>query len=177
MVPETWSRRRGRLVEPATLAAELLSDPEVEGLTVSGGEPFEQPDALAALLGAFRAAGRNTWVYTGHTFEALVARGEPGTDAALSLTDVLVDGRYEAEKGGALRLRGSANQRILHLSGAVAPARIREAASAQVQVTLDAAGGMMVVGIPPPGFMAALHEGMQARGVAVNPVDDNDRGR
>ena len=86
----------------------------VEGITVSGGEPFMQPEGLLALLGEAKSRGLGAVVYTGFRIEELtgVAR------SCVWLMDVLVDGAYE--EGNAeltLLARGSSNQRFHFLTG------------------------------------------------------------
>jgi anaerobic ribonucleoside-triphosphate reductase activating protein len=91
-------------------------DPEcVSGLTVSGGEPFEQPEALKDLLQAARNRGLNTLVYTGYTWEELWARREP----ALQFCDYLIDGPYEQGNPPRCGWSGSGNQRFLVLCDGV----------------------------------------------------------
>jgi len=165
MVPETWSPQIGRLIPAAELADEILALPDLDGLTVSGGEPTEQPRAVADLLRRVKVAGKNTWVYSGYTLEELVARGDPDTDALLAAADVLVDGRYEQDKAGLFRWRGSPNQRFHHLSSAIPVAEDGGAGNARVEVRLDNAGSLTVIGVPPPGFLIQLRRRLKARGV------------
>ncbi len=86
---------------------------EVEGLTVLGGEPFENPmGLLKALKNIRKEIDKTIWVYTGFVFEDLmnikIAR------EILEEIDVLVDGEFiEALKDLKLKFRGSSNQRII----------------------------------------------------------------
>ena len=81
-----------------------------DGITVSGGEPLQQAEAVAALLGAARARGLSTLVFSGYTLDEIGAL--PHGPAVLAQLDVLVDGRYVAGERRAEGLRGSENQRI-----------------------------------------------------------------
>lgn len=167
ITPEMWSSQGGRLVDPCTLAEELMASPWLDGITVSGGEPTEQPAAVGELLARFKQAGKNTWVYSGYTLEELVAKADPMLDRLLSMTDVLVDGRYKIEAAAALRLRGSRNQRIIHLSNAIAPVPPAGENSARVELTLDDQGRLVIVGIPPAGFLPHLKRALEERGLSV----------
>lgn len=167
MAPETWDRNGGRKVDVDALAEQILDNPDHEGLTVSGGEPFAQAAPVAELLQRVRAAGWNTWVYTGWLREDLQARRDPDVDRLLAAADVLVDGPYRADRAGTFPFRGSSNQRILLQTGAIPESRVLAASGARVQVTLDDAGGMVIVGIPPPHFMERLHEALERRGIRV----------
>jgi anaerobic ribonucleoside-triphosphate reductase activating protein len=85
-----------------------------EGLTVSGGEPLQQAEAVVALLEEARAAGLSTLVFTGLTWEEV--QRLPLAPRILGCVDVMVAGRYVAEKRVAEGLLGSANQTVHLLS-------------------------------------------------------------
>ena len=85
----------------------------LDGITLTGGEPFCQPEACAELARGAHKLGLNVWVYTGYLFENLLN----GTDAQRELlknADVLVDGPFLiAQKSMDVRFRGSKNQRLI----------------------------------------------------------------
>jgi anaerobic ribonucleoside-triphosphate reductase activating protein len=116
-VPETHDPRGGVELTVGEVV-ELLLDGQGEprdGVTVLGGEPFLQPEGLAALLGALKGRGLHVTLYTGYTLEALRARGEAAVDEALALADILIDGPYVAQLSrGAGEWRGSTNQRVIY---------------------------------------------------------------
>jgi len=168
MVPETWATTGGQWVDPLELAHAILARQDIEGITVSGGEPTEQAAAVAQLLARVKAAGKNTWVYSGYTLEELLDRHDPATDEMLSLTDVLVDGRYDIKQAGSYPLRGSANQRIIHLTNAIPPSRVSQEASSQIEIRLDNQGHLVLIGIPPPGLLAHFHDALSIRGLVVS---------
>ena len=88
-----------------------LEDPSVSGLTILGGEPFENCDGLINLIKKIKT-NKSIWIYSGYTFEQLV-KDEKALEL-LSLVDVLVDGPFiDSEKDLNLFYRGSKNQRIL----------------------------------------------------------------
>ncbi|MEG0014144.1 MAG: anaerobic ribonucleoside-triphosphate reductase activating protein [Cellulosilyticaceae bacterium] len=90
--------------------------PLIDGITLSGGDPFEQSVSLLPLLKVIKSLQLSVWVYTGYTYEELL--NNPSHARLLPYIDVLVDGRYiEALKTGTLKYIGSSNQRILQLTG------------------------------------------------------------
>ena len=96
-----------------------------DGVTVSGGEPFEQVSALTALVRYLRERGvEDLLVYTGYTLEELERRadGEPDVRYLLDNIGVLIDGPYIREQDdGRGNLAGSKNQRVLYLNESLKP--------------------------------------------------------
>ena len=124
IAPDWIPEAGGRSVPVPDLAAELLADPEVTGLTFSGGEPMRQAAALADLAREARAARDVTLiVFTGFRLAELLRRPPvPGTARLLAEADVLVDGRYVAARNDGRGLRGSDNQRVHLLTGRLSDA-------------------------------------------------------
>ncbi len=88
----------------------------LDGVTLTGGEPFFQAEDCAKIAMAAHEKGLNVWTYTGYTYEQLLAgQGKhPGWNELLSQTDVLVDGRFLLEQRSLeIKFRGSRNQRLI----------------------------------------------------------------
>ncbi|MCM1028928.1 MAG: anaerobic ribonucleoside-triphosphate reductase activating protein [Pseudoflavonifractor sp.] len=115
--PHTHPFDAGYETTPAELAARLLTmDLDV---TLSGGDPAYQPEEAAELARAIRHGGHTVWLYTGFTFEELMA--SPTRRALLEAVDVVVDGPFiEALRDVKLQFRGSSNQRILDIPASLA---------------------------------------------------------
>jgi anaerobic ribonucleoside-triphosphate reductase activating protein len=104
------------------LLARIDANPLLSGVTLTGGEPFEQAAALLPLAREVRRRGLSLWAYSGYLYEQLLA-GQPTAAAAelLRECDVLVDGPYiEAERSLGLKWRGSANQRLIDVPASLA---------------------------------------------------------
>ncbi len=113
--PDTHPFKRSLKYTSEVLFKECLL-PDIEGITVSGGEPFYQAEGLLHLLKTAREEyGLSTVVYSGFTYKQL--RSSPICRFCFEFIDVLIDGRYEEpKKEPTLLARGSTNQR-LHFLG------------------------------------------------------------
>lgn len=114
--PESHSFTEGYLVKEDKVITEILKNPLLDGVTLSGGEPFMQAAELAVVASAVKAKGLNVIVFSGYTFEELLAlsKERKGYSALLDNTDILVDGRFDINRRSMdLRFRGSANQRAI----------------------------------------------------------------
>jgi anaerobic ribonucleoside-triphosphate reductase activating protein len=154
-----WSPRTPvRPVPPAALAAELLADPDVTGLTFSGGEPMAQATALAAVIRAARRMRDVSLIcFTGYRLAELRARPPgPGVADLLAEADVLIDGRYVASRNDGRGLRGSGNQRVHLLTGRLAAAYPDLAGGlrrAEIRLRGDSA---LLVGVPDKAMAGAF---------------------
>jgi anaerobic ribonucleoside-triphosphate reductase activating protein len=103
--PETWDPDGGHEVSVDQLAEDYLGRRLLDGITLSGGDPFFQQDACVELLK--RLAGVNVWIYTGFEYEDI-------RDTELAkMADVLVTGRFIKELACEGKMYGSSNQRII----------------------------------------------------------------
>lgn len=114
-VPETHDRHNGKKVSISSILEEIVSKRyENDGVTILGGEPFDQSDSVAELVLRLNKLGSHIIVYTGNTIEYLTTRDDPSITYTLSHIDLLIDGPFEsslvAETG---EYRGSSNQRLL----------------------------------------------------------------
>ena len=113
--PHLLEDRPNQLRPVAQVIAEICATPDIEGITLLGGEPFHQAAACAVLCTALRAAGLSVMVFSGFTLAQLQAR--PAWAAFLAQIDLLVDGPYVAALHQTdRRWIGSTNQRIHFLT-------------------------------------------------------------
>ncbi|MDF2524364.1 MAG: nrdG, partial [Clostridiales bacterium] len=67
--PETHSFEGGQLITIAEILGMMKRNPLLDGITLSGGDPFEQAAEFAELARETRKAGLNVVTYTGYTYE------------------------------------------------------------------------------------------------------------
>lgn len=113
--PETWPMEGGDLLSIQEIFSDYLSRPHLRGLTLSGGEPFEQAAAGAEIAKLVHEAGGDVLIYTGYLLETLQskARTDSSIAALLDAADYLIDGPFVlAERDLSLAFRGSRNQKL-----------------------------------------------------------------
>ena len=123
--PETHDVNGGRLADTQEIIAQMGKNPLVRGVTLSGGEPMLQAQALCEVAQAAREMGLNVWCYTGFTLEALLAEHRADRMRLLALCDVLVDGPFVASlRSLDLLYCGSSNQRLIRVKETLESGRI-----------------------------------------------------
>lgn len=166
---DTWASGRGLTTVGAVVQAVEPWLEQADGITVSGGEPFDQPEALLDLLRELRArTAADVLVYSGHPIEAIA----PWLAAAEGLIDALISDPYAENAPQTLPLRGSDNQR-LHLLTELGRRRFTAydrpspIAERRFDIMFDADGQVYLAGIPSRGDMARLRAALAAAGHAA----------
>jgi anaerobic ribonucleoside-triphosphate reductase activating protein len=175
---DTWAADRQREIDIAALLAwcRRVAPAGPDGITISGGEPFDQPKALLALLRAMRRWREelrrdcDILCYSGYPLATLRRRH----DNALRLLDAIIPEPYVDGLPLAHVWRGSANQPLVPLS-ALGAARYQDyrtqPAEAGKRMQVAAEGGRLwFIGIPQRGDMAALEALCRARGLTMDAV-------
>ena len=172
MSTDTWPRLRGDMVEVGNLVQSLRPWlATADGVTVSGGEPFEQPAALAALLRILRLEiSGDLFVYSGMTWERLVAEYPD----VVGLPDVIMSEPYDASITGTLPFRGSDNQRLHRLTplGALRyPESFDEPVEGVRSLDVATVGETaFLVGIPMDGARPNFRRRLRDDGFAIESV-------
>lgn len=114
-IPDTHKRENGKLVSISSIVDEIVMIRERhDGVTILGGEPFDQPESVAELVSRLKNHGLHVTVYSGFTIEQLIERRLPSIEYILTHIDLLIDGPYMVSlREGAGEYRGSRNQRII----------------------------------------------------------------
>lgn len=130
----------------------------ISGITFSGGEPMEQAAGLAELARLARERKVLDFIcFTGYRYERLVKNPpNAGVPELLAMLDVLIDGPYIQELNDSLGLRGSSNQRIIHLTSRLQHHDLA-GQSRRVEFTIQQ-GEVRLIGIPTPEMIAALEQ-------------------
>ena len=123
--PQTHDPEGGSWADTEDILAAAAENPLLDGITLSGGDPFLQPVPCLALAEGAHKIGLNVWTYTGYTWEALLEENDAEKLALLKETDVLVDGPFLlAERSLELRFCGSRNQRLIDVKKSLAEDKV-----------------------------------------------------
>lgn len=165
---DTW--RPGTGTVPMTKLLERLAvwADQADGLTVSGGEPLDQPDALTNLLEGWRTlSDRSVLLFTGYEWSAC----QPWMMANHHLVDGVIAGPFDASVGQSLALRGSDNQ-SLHVLSPLGDEfrqfeRLRGPNDRRLDAMFDADGAVWFAGIPETGQFEVMATMLQSAGHLV----------
>lgn len=165
----TWDPAGGFPMRVSEIARRVACAPDIEGITLVGGEPFQQAAALADLAGRCRARGLSVVTFTGYCHEVLAQSARPDWRALLDATDLLLAGPYVA------RLRdfsrpwvGSANQEFVFLTD-----RYRHLAADlgkipnRLEVSVGAGGRVALNGLPEPAEVGAFRNALAGLGLRL----------
>ena len=166
--PELWEKKAEYLVDINVLTEmirKIAGEHAVDGFTLTGGDPFLQPEALAELLPVLRMFSEDILVYTGYVYEEL-KKQYPHILAQIA---VLIDGPYIEQRNNNCPLRGSDNQRLIYCD-----TRFNEKYTTyltnytnQIQ-NFRARDGVISVGIHRPGYNEEFKERLRKKGVLTD---------
>lgn len=170
--PDTWESKPNNMSVEALIEHIQPWFALADGITLSGGEPFEQPQALYALLIALRQQFTgDIFVYSGYRWNEI----EPQIMEMSGLIDVLMSGRYEVETAQSLMLRGSDNQQLHCLTpmGESRFSHFERAVTKDDKVldfSVDQQGRIYLTGIPQKGDMARLRELLSQKDIQLKQI-------
>lgn len=117
--PKSHDLQGGYLEDIDVLLDEIDQNPLLDGVTISGGEPFLQAKALIEFVKEVKNRHLHIMIYSGYTFEEIMSLGDD-EKYLLSLCDTLVDGRFiESLRSLSLLYKGSSNQRIIDIKSSL----------------------------------------------------------
>jgi anaerobic ribonucleoside-triphosphate reductase activating protein len=142
--PETWSYEVYKELSPKQIF-ELIKSYEIDGVTISGGDPLEQERELLELLFLLKEIKVPKGIILFSGFSRNEIRENPIREKCLSLIDVLIDGRYEEKFKIESSLRGSSNQEFYFFSNKIS----REELFFDQEIEISSLeGDIMVTGFP-----------------------------
>lgn len=170
---DTWDADGGRALSVETAVEHIISAArasEATGLTITGGEPFQQAGACAELVGALR--GRwpgpepvDVLVFTGYSASAARRTSEEFWKAV----DAVIAGPYRRDRPSTHPLVASENQTVEAITD-LGEERLGALGSGRrMQVGVDN-GAVTLTGLPDPGDLDRLQQALQVRGIRFRSV-------
>jgi anaerobic ribonucleoside-triphosphate reductase activating protein len=152
------------LIEAEELAARILTGPDIDGVTISGGEPAHQSIGLTLVIDTLLAQRPDLTIlsYSGYTLEELRKKTDiPGIAEYLSCLDCLIDGPYVHNlDNGLTGLRGSSNQKIHHFTSRMHGFDFENITRhPEIHIQNDK---LVFIGVPPQSFLSALDDAIEA---------------
>ena len=142
----------------ADLVTSLATSHHVSGLTITGGEPFEQSDQLLSFLSIVHSYFTDILVFTGYTLSELEKQNDEHTKKVIDMIDVLIDGEYIDEQNNGSTLRGSDNQTIHIFKDTLQPVYDSYISKGRQFENFETSEGIIAVGLHYKGFMQHLTE-------------------
>ncbi len=147
----------GEVVGWIALATESV-DGRLEGVTFSGGEPFDQASALAAVARAVRGLGLGVMIFSGNPQAALLSKGEAGWKELIEASDLIVAGPYERGSPGDHPLLSSGNQELMHVTERYRSwAETARQRARKVEIKIGTDGVVRMTGFPGEKMRAGVH--------------------
>ncbi len=168
--PETHAHERRHLLDPVELAESLATE-DIEGLSILGGEPFEQAAACARLAGQARARGLSVVTYSGYTSAFLRRSPLPEVQALLAATDLLIAGPFvQRLANDGQGWHGSTNQELVFLTDRYGPDIFQQSQEVPVVEASLEGGRLRWTGIPASEDRAWLERGPLHAGAGASQV-------
>ena len=163
--PELWKQKAEQKISLTSLKKiihPIAENYKVDGITITGGDPFFQPEALRELLPYLQDISKDILVYTGYKYEQLVHQYED----ILKYVAVLIDGKYIEKDNKGSVLRGSDNQRIIFIDGSFEKYYIEyvKQKCSQIQ-NFTTRDGIVSVGIHLPEYETRLKSLTEQKGL------------
>ena len=158
--PDLWDSSNIRNTDVVVFIQSLFDElSNADGVTISGGEPFDQPKELSKLVYSIKEIfDIEILIYSGYTLEELKKKNNSDINKILNTIDILIDGKYVDDLNDNLALRGSSNQNIIFFNeGSKDKYKpiLKEERKLQNHI-LD--GVIYMFGIPKKGFKEQLDE-------------------
>jgi anaerobic ribonucleoside-triphosphate reductase activating protein len=158
--PELWQERPEyeiTLQNLQKIIGAIAAKYNIDGFTISGGDPMAQGEELAELIKYLKTINGDILIYTGYKYEELCRQGLDCIDYILSSVAVLIDGLYIEALNNNSVLRGSKNQNIFILSAAYKSKYENYLKTAHNKIqNFTTTNGVVSVGIHRKNFLSEL---------------------
>lgn len=149
---QMWPKKGGENHSVVELHNLLMNVEGNEGITLLGGEPLQQSEAVLELIKLQKDAGRTVMLYSGYEPEELDLVQQECVDNS----DIVILGRYKEElRNTKLRWRGSENQVLYSPTGRYTVEDFPDGET-EISVHIDGDGKLLITGYPDLEFMMEI---------------------
>ena len=151
IAPDTWSKTSGGFyISIEDLSEKILTTTDLRGVTISGGEPFLQSEALFELVTYLKKVRKELdyIVYSGYTYEEILKK--KSFRKFLEVVDVLIDGEYVDALNYDTPLIGSTNQKVYYFTerGEKIVEQMAKLKSREVEIIINSNNEIFIAGVP-----------------------------
>lgn len=166
--PELWEQPEKYHISVDTVMAlvnSIAEQHQVDGFTLTGGDPMEQADELPPLLEKLSAISNDILMYTGYFYNEIRDKG------ALKYISVLIDGPYLEDRNHGQKLVGSDNQGIYYLNPEVGKKYRSYLADGISEIqNFTSIDGIVSVGIHRVGYEKDFDKHVKGRGLGNGTI-------
>ncbi len=134
------------LISTSDLFNLIISEPDLEGITLLGGEPLHQSKELLSLVKKIKDIGLTVMLYTGYEIDEIK---DPDAIELVNYSDIIIPGRFVSEKKNLqLKWRGSSNQKVIFNNNKYKKIYSKLGEENQVEIHIDDNGNIHILGYP-----------------------------
>jgi len=142
---EMWPHKEKKLIEREKLLSDILSQGDICGVTILGGEPLEQSENVLWLLNELKTSKLDCMLYSGYSYQEIISNKV--YSQVLELVDIIITGRFVLVlRDISLRWRGSSNQEVHFLTDIYNANNFDECN--QVEIHINEFGNINILGYP-----------------------------
>lgn len=168
--PSLWTTQNGNDVDIECLVQQITNiQNQFEGITISGGEPFDQYEALIAFSAFIKKKTKlNIYVFSGYSLEELKTKFNDRL--FMRFIDFLMDGRYVADQHDNNNTRGSTNQKLYQFKNGAPILLDGYFESGRWSINLSEDNRMFMSGIPKDNDLSTIKEYLKNSGINMEFV-------
>tara|TARA_B110000003_G_C16600856_1_gene515554 strand:- start:264 stop:845 length:582 start_codon:yes stop_codon:yes gene_type:complete len=146
-----WPKEGGNNRSIESLVTQISTTESIEGITILGGEPLEQPEAVLDLINSVQRLNLSIFLYSGFETHELNSTQKKCIEAS----DIVVLGRYDEQKRNInLRWRGSSNQVLQFPTKRYRDMQFEE--RGECEVIIDDDGSVRILGYPDQDLISLI---------------------
>ncbi len=169
LAPDSHNPDEGEEIDIDCLSEKIFLKKNIEGITISGGEPFFQYENLKMLISQIKKTRPelSVIIYTGYIFEELLDMKNNDINSILDNTDIIIDGKYIKELSFRDPWRGSSNQSIHFLTNRYSINDYKNSSANSLEFKVGRDGKFFIIGIPYEDIIEKIDKSLKEKGIFI----------